>query len=78
MEKLNLAYVTKKIPISTKRNYKQLIEKNVLFIKKVWWKAIVQDMKLSNKNKSNNNINKNMTAKTTTTVHKTKILQDME
>ena len=63
MEKLNLAYSTKNIPIPTERNYKlQLIEKTELFIKKVRWKAIFYDMKLNNKNKNksnNNNIKNN-------------------
>ena len=61
MEKLNLAYSTKNIPIPTKRNYKyQLIENTELFIQKIRWKAIFHDMKLNNKNKNNNNINNNM------------------
>ena len=63
MEKLNLTYSTKNIPIPTERNYKlKLIEKTELFIKKVRWKAIFYDMKLNNKNKNksnNNNIKNN-------------------
>ena len=61
MEKLNLAYSTKNIPIPTERNYKyQLIENTELSIKKIRWKTIFHDMKLNNKNKNNNNINNNM------------------
>ena len=57
MEKLNLGYSSKNIPIPTSRNYKlQLIEKTELFIKKSLWKAIFYDMKL-NKNKNNNIVN---------------------
>ena len=43
MEKLNLAYSTKNIPIPTERNYK-------LQLKKLWWKAIFYNMKLNDKN----------------------------
>ena len=61
MEKLNLAYSTKNIPIPTERSYKlQLIENTELFTKKIRWKAIFHDMKLNNKNKNNNHINNNM------------------
>ena len=61
MEKLNLGYSTKNVPIPTERNYKlQLIEKIELFIKKIRWKAIFYDMKLNNKSKNNKNNNSNM------------------
>ena len=61
MEKLNLGYSTKNIPIPTERNYKlQFIEKTEPFIKKNWWKAIFYDMKLNNKNKNKSNINSNI------------------
>ena len=60
MEKLNLAYSTKNIPIPTERNYKyQLIENTELFIKKIRWKTIFHDMKLNNKNNNNNNMKNN-------------------
>ena len=61
MEKLNLGYSTKNIPIPTERNYKlQFIEKTEPFIKKNWWKTIFYDMKLNNKNKNKSNINSNI------------------
>ena len=61
MEKLNLAYSTKNIPIPTERSYKlQLIENTELFTKKIRRKAIFHDVKLNNKNKNNNHINNNM------------------
>ena len=41
MEKINLAYSLKNIPISDERSYKlQFIEKIEIFIKRMWWKAI--------------------------------------
>ena len=61
MQKLNLAYSTKNIPIPTERNYKlQLIDKTSYLSKKNRWNAIFYDMKLNNKNKNKNNINNNV------------------
>ena len=61
MEKLNLEYSTKNVPIPTERNYKlQLIEKTELFIKKIRWKAVFYDIKPNSENKNNSSINNNM------------------
>ena len=44
----------KKLPVL------KLIEKTEIFIKKIWWKAVFNNIKLNNKNKKNNQLNNNM------------------
>ena len=55
MEKLELAYLTKNIPIPTERNVKiQLFEKIELFSMKAQWKDTFNDLKVNGNNNINN------------------------
>ena len=52
MEKVNLEYSLKNIPIPSKRNYKlKLMEKTEMLIKRMRWKAIFFDEKDKNRPK---------------------------